>query len=401
MVRITEQLIRKKSEHNELIIGTLEELSLHQEDIEKIEHLQNWCRNLKILLLQYNLIPKIENIFKLKNLEYLNLAVNNIERIENVEELESLEKLDLTLNFIGILTSVDCLKDNYNLKHLTLTGNPCTDFDGYRDYVIVVLPQLESLDGIVIKRSDRILASNNFAGKRAKIVQLETEYCIRRDEQRIRIYEQQELEARENAQLNEEEIDEKFWKRKSEHCPETRIEISNQQRKVKKSSDKQKKDQPKRIRKLFADCGRPFNINEARVPFRMIDERDRYELNVEVYRFLDTSLLHVDVESNYVRVTMKGKIFQVALKDEIQIEKSTSQRSMTTGHLLITMPKLNYKTPIHTDKSKDVINHDGSVLHNESRNNQETVDYKHIVSKYSTNISTSKVFEDTEIPSLI
>ncbi|XP_035912564.1 uncharacterized protein LOC118512358 [Anopheles stephensi] len=30
MVRITEQLIRKKAEHNELIIGTLEELSLHQ-----------------------------------------------------------------------------------------------------------------------------------------------------------------------------------------------------------------------------------------------------------------------------------------------------------------------------------------------------------------------------------
>lgn len=77
----------------------------------------------------------------------------------------------------------------------------------------------------------------------------------------------------------------RFWKKTSEHCPETRIEISNQQRKVKKSSEKQKTDQPKRVRKLFADCGRPFNINEARIPFRMIDERDRYELNVEVYRY--------------------------------------------------------------------------------------------------------------------
>lgn len=206
---VTEQLIRKKSEHNELMISTLEELSLHQEDIEQIEHIQNWCRNLKILLLQNNLIGKIENIFKLKNLEYLNLAINNIEKIENLEELESLTKLDLTLNFIGILTSVDYLKKNYNLKHLILTGNPCTDYEGYRDYVIVTLPQLETLDGTEIKRSDKILANKYFVEKRAKIIQLETEYCIRRDEQKIRIKEQYELELLENAELNDEEIDEK------------------------------------------------------------------------------------------------------------------------------------------------------------------------------------------------
>lgn len=51
--------MRKKSEHNECEISTLQELSLHQEDIEKIEHLQNWCRDLQILLLQSNLISKI------------------------------------------------------------------------------------------------------------------------------------------------------------------------------------------------------------------------------------------------------------------------------------------------------------------------------------------------------
>ncbi|KAF6203212.1 hypothetical protein GE061_003630 [Apolygus lucorum] len=59
MPRITEELIRKKSEHNEMQIGSLEEISLHQEDIEKLEHLQNWCRDLKILLLHNNLISKI------------------------------------------------------------------------------------------------------------------------------------------------------------------------------------------------------------------------------------------------------------------------------------------------------------------------------------------------------
>lgn len=53
--------MRKKSEHNEGIISTLEELSLHQEHIEKIEHLNNWCKDVQILYLQSNLIPKIGN----------------------------------------------------------------------------------------------------------------------------------------------------------------------------------------------------------------------------------------------------------------------------------------------------------------------------------------------------
>lgn len=59
MVRITEQLVRKRAEHNELEISTLEELSLHQQDIERIEYLDKWCRELRILYLQSNLIEKI------------------------------------------------------------------------------------------------------------------------------------------------------------------------------------------------------------------------------------------------------------------------------------------------------------------------------------------------------
>ena len=59
MVQISEELVRKRSEHNDCEIFSLEELSLHQQDIEKIEHLDRWCRNLKILYLQNNLIGKV------------------------------------------------------------------------------------------------------------------------------------------------------------------------------------------------------------------------------------------------------------------------------------------------------------------------------------------------------
>lgn len=55
-MRITEELIRKRSEHNDGLIGDLEEISLHQQEIEKIELIDKLCKNLKILLLQNNLI---------------------------------------------------------------------------------------------------------------------------------------------------------------------------------------------------------------------------------------------------------------------------------------------------------------------------------------------------------
>lgn len=91
MGRITEELLRKRSEHNDGILSTLEEISLHQFDLEKIENLDKYCRHLKILFLQNNLIEKIENLEKLKELEYANFAVNNISMIENLEQCESLK----------------------------------------------------------------------------------------------------------------------------------------------------------------------------------------------------------------------------------------------------------------------------------------------------------------------
>jgi protein TilB len=57
---------------------------------------------------------------------------------------------------------------------------------------------------------------------------------------------------------------------------------------------------------------------------------------------LDTSLIDVDVQPSYVRVTIKGKIFQMALNVEVRTSEATSKRSQITGNLLVVMPKLNY-----------------------------------------------------------
>nr|CAD7426356.1 unnamed protein product [Timema monikensis] len=67
LISVTEELLRKRAEHNEGEISSLEELTLHQEDIEKIEHIQKWCKELKILYLQNNLIAKIGHEMRMKD----------------------------------------------------------------------------------------------------------------------------------------------------------------------------------------------------------------------------------------------------------------------------------------------------------------------------------------------
>ncbi|KAL5281424.1 LRRC6 family protein [Megaselia abdita] len=341
MVKITEKLVRKKSEHNELMISTLEELSLHQEDIEKIEHIHDWCRDLKILLMQSNLISKIENVNKFKKLEYLNLALNNIEVVENLEMLESLHKLDLTLNFIGELRSIENLKDNYNLRELHLVGNPCADFPGYRNYVIDVLPQLSVLDGEEIKISDKLHAKDNY--DLGLIAKAENEYLMNRRVQKDRVVQQRnELEERMRTASSEEEKAKIFWDSKTENCPESRIDIAMQHRKNRNLDEAEKTKKETYTPRFFASCGRPYNINQGKLDFDFKDEIDRYILNLHVYKFLDTSLISVDLEVNYVRVTIKQKVFQLALAHEIRVSESSSKRSQITGELQIVMPKLNY-----------------------------------------------------------
>jgi len=80
-------------------------------------------------------------------LRYLNLAVNNLTKVENLHRCESLHKLDLTMNFIPVaaLPSLRSLASLYNLRELHLLGNPCQQWQHYRQYVVAHLPQLTRL----------------------------------------------------------------------------------------------------------------------------------------------------------------------------------------------------------------------------------------------------------------
>ncbi|XP_028629124.1 protein tilB homolog [Grammomys surdaster] len=387
MGRITEDLIRRNAEHNDCVIFSLEELSLHQQEIERLEHIDKWCRDLKILYLQNNLIGKIENVGKLKKLEYLNLALNNIERIENLEGCEWLTKLDLTVNFIGELSSVKTLTHNIHLKELFLMGNPCADFEGYRQFVVVILQQLKWLDGKEIERSERIQALQNYAAVEQQIRDQEKAYCLRRakekEEAQRKLEEenknedkkksspgfdgrwytdihtacpyamenQDHLQAPEtqeeqhNTKTSDEiEDDLAFWNKPSLFTPESRLETLRHMEKQRKAQDKlsEKKKNLKPPRTLITEDGKALNVNEAKLDFSLKDDEKHNQiiLDLAVYRYMDTSLIEVDVQPTYVRVMVKGKPFQLALSTEVQPDSSSAKRSQTTGHLLICMPKV-------------------------------------------------------------
>lgn len=69
------------------------------------------------------------------------------------------------------------------------------------------------------------------------------------------------------------------------------------------------------------------------------DDDQVIKLTVHVFKHMDSSLIDVDVQPTYVRVTLKGKSLQLALGEEVRADASTAKRSQVSGHLVITMPK--------------------------------------------------------------
>lgn len=340
---ITVKMLQGRAEHNEMCLSTLEEVALHQQGIEKIELLNQVCRELKICLMQNNLIPKLENLNRLKKLEYLNLALNNITKIENLEGCESLTKLDFTANFIDVdeLASIESLRHNLFLREIYFTGNPITEWPGYRDYVVASLPQLHTLDGKDVTKSERIKAMQ-------QLPQLQQQ--LRQDAESKR---QQKQWKRDNPKTPEYEYNDKTgeWEELRDWSPETRCadyfenaKLQEEQEAARQKSRKElwEFDEPTRERRFFTDDGRPMQMNTGRWPFHLNedDKKGNMLLDITLPRHLDSAQIDADVQPTYVRVQAKKKWFQLQLPEECCADAAVAKRSLTTGHLLITMPRV-------------------------------------------------------------
>ena len=108
----------------------------------------------------------MEGMSKLKELEYLNMAVNSVKKIEGIKRCESLNKLDMTLNFVDLedfQSSCEEMEWCEMLTDLYFVGNPCTDWEHYKEYLIAKVPQILRLDGNDITRSERLVAKTKLA----------------------------------------------------------------------------------------------------------------------------------------------------------------------------------------------------------------------------------------------
>lgn len=357
-MRISVELLRKRAEHNEGEIASLREVSLHQQEIEKIELIGSVCKHLEILYLQSNLIPRIENVGKLKELRYLNLAVNNVQRIEGLERCETLTKLDLTVNFVpkeGLL-DLHLLRHNEHLQELYLLGNPCADWFGYRRLVAAELPHLHSLDGQKITPSERIQAQQDYQTLRDTLIRElreEGKDPSYRPPPR-RIEDDDEFDASDDEDTNDDaHSDTATW------SPEVRIRDHKRLKKRREAAEKGNKKssfsaphidgaadttQPKRrerLEPLDDSQGLPLQKNEGGWEFSLdeSDDRSSIVLVVPVGKYLDTSLLEVDVQPLIVRVLIKGRLLLLRLPEEVSSDSSIAERSKASGDLVVTMPK--------------------------------------------------------------
>ena len=291
----------------------------------------------------------MENLNKLKELEYLNLAVNNVRKIENIEGCESLKKLDLTLNFVDLEdleSSITCLAkcprmllQKVVINDLYLTGNPCESWKRIKDYIIARIPQLRRFDGTDILKSERI-----------KAIQV-----LDSLEQELKALAIENIEKKEKEPPKEEG-----------YTPESRTKMYKDMMENQKKEEEEKKkletkdymyDIDKHLREpppVYNPEGEIRQCNQGKYKFKFLDNWDQENLIFELYvpKFLDTSLINVDLNPMYVRIDVKGKITQVKFDEEIIVEKSKVQRSTTTGALQLICPKLNFDHSINQRKKK-------------------------------------------------
>ncbi|GMH46884.1 hypothetical protein TrLO_g5480 [Triparma laevis f. longispina] len=379
MAELTRELLRKRSEHNECMISTMEEISLHQEELTSIDPcLGASCRHLKILLLQNNIIPRMENLHHLKDLQYLNLALNNISKIENLSRCEFLNKLDLTINFIDVDTleeSIDNLVDRSHLKDLYMMGNPAEqEWKGFKSYVVARLPQLGQLDGNEIKRGERIAAQQQLPALVAELRKLAkvrsekrlVEEVEKAEEKRLKEEKkrrkQEKKEAIEDGRVVVEDVtDDEEEEELTGHTPEVREEIYREMAEQKAEKDaREKENQPKwRGEKDFEaeqkssvdkarsreERGQIRQCNDGKWKF-LFDEETKpghVILDVSVQKHLSSSLIDVDVHPDYISVVIKSKVLRLVLPAEVHSETAEAKRSKTTGHLVVTMKKVDEK----------------------------------------------------------
>ena len=77
--------------------------------------------------------------------------------------------------------------------------------------------------------------------------------------------------------------------------------------------------------------GTVMQKNEGGWHFQFKEEPNDIILDVATGKYLDTSLIDVDVHPKYIIITIKGKVLRLNLPDEVTPDSTKALRSQTTG----------------------------------------------------------------------
>jgi protein TilB len=211
-----------------------------------------------------------------------------------------------------------------NFKELTLTGNPCTDWPDYKDYVIAKIPQIKRIDSVDITKSMKIIAEQRLEELEKVLAEKAEEVTFKKanepvnlngynPESRMKDY-YDDLERKQQEELNK---------------PKNPFEVPDE--------FKNKRTEPPSV---YHENGDIRQCNEGRYNFKITEDDDNDRILVELFlpKYLTTDLLDADVNPLYIRFNIKDKITQLKLPEEIEVDKSKVQRSQTSGVLLVICP---------------------------------------------------------------
>jgi len=145
------------------------------------------------------------------------------------------------------------------------------------------------------------------------------------------------------------------------HTPEVRVEMYRELAEQKAEKDEREKaNQPKKRGEQEYDeeqqaaiakqrereeRGEIKQCNEGKWKFGF--DEDKKEgfilLDVAIQKHLSSSLIDVDVHPSYVSIVIKSKTLRLSLPAEVVAADAKASRSKTTGHLLVTMKKIDPK----------------------------------------------------------
>lgn len=263
-----------------------------------------------------------------------------------------------------------------------MLGNPCQVnwTTGFPEYVIASLPRLELLDGKEIHKSDHIKALQVFGERqryvREQAARVRAEKAAKRKQQELEdAAKQKQAEAKDEdvidvvsgeatdvSRAQEAPTSSSPPKKKSvmaseekvPYTPETRREMYMEMAEQKEEQEARRRDNMPKDRNTEAeheealrqaraqeerDDGSIRQCNEGKWEFRLLDEPLDVVLEVDLPRFLDTSLVDVDVNPSFVSIVAKNKVFRLRFPELVHSDKGKAERSKVTGTLRLTLPK--------------------------------------------------------------